>query len=81
MGETEDEEVAGGRAPAEGAGDRVELGRGHVGCGGVGNGSVVEEGVGDGGRERGVGSEAEIWVVRDWWVCGNGGVDESESEG
>lgn len=49
VGEAEDEEVArgGGRALAEGVGDGFDVGVGHP-VGGVGVGSVVEEGGDDG---------------------------------
>ncbi|PON88101.1 LOW QUALITY PROTEIN: hypothetical protein TorRG33x02_161270 [Trema orientale] len=60
VGEAEDEEAAaGGGAVAERGCYGVDLGGGH-GCagGGVGEGGVVEEGVGDGARERRGGVEA-----------------------
>ncbi len=51
VGETEDQEVARGRAVGERSGYGGEFGSGHVGRGGVGSGGVVEESVGDGGWE------------------------------
>jgi len=54
VGEAEDEEV-GARREEEGLGEGVDLPGGHGLGGGVGCSGVMEEGFGDGGRERGEG--------------------------
>jgi len=65
-------------AVLESDGDGGEFGGWHVRCRDVGGGSVVEEGSGDGGWERG-GGGGEGWSCGGCRECGGGEESKSES--